>query len=288
MVIQIFYPFSIQTHPLTFPGNDPNDCPRNTTRIEANRINCTGQADKHGHYREAKFTQMKHHWWWKLNRIFDQLEVTKYHNGLLLLLEEDYFVAEDFIQTLKLLQETAQKSCDKCNIISLGTHKESIDRHTYDIMDISPWKTSEHNMGMAFSRITWNSIKRCAGSFCDYDEYNYDFSLQNVNRKCLEQKLLTAIIRGPRVYHIGTCGVHHGNKVCKSDDEVKNIKKKLKVALKKRQLYPPTLKLGRVVSLHPMAELKPFGGWGDERDRNLCLNMTMWKNFYVNDAMKPE
>lgn len=27
-VIQIFYPFSIQMHPHEFPGEDPNDCPR--------------------------------------------------------------------------------------------------------------------------------------------------------------------------------------------------------------------------------------------------------------------
>lgn len=28
-VMQIFYPHSIQTHPHTFPGEGPNDCPRN-------------------------------------------------------------------------------------------------------------------------------------------------------------------------------------------------------------------------------------------------------------------
>lgn len=28
-VMQIFYPHSIQTHPRTFPGEDPHDCPRN-------------------------------------------------------------------------------------------------------------------------------------------------------------------------------------------------------------------------------------------------------------------
>lgn len=28
-VMQIFYPHSIQTHPRSFPGEDPNDCPRN-------------------------------------------------------------------------------------------------------------------------------------------------------------------------------------------------------------------------------------------------------------------
>jgi alpha-1,6-mannosyl-glycoprotein beta-1,2-N-acetylglucosaminyltransferase len=28
-VMQIFYPYSIQTHPKEFPGESPGDCPRN-------------------------------------------------------------------------------------------------------------------------------------------------------------------------------------------------------------------------------------------------------------------
>ena len=38
--------------------------------------------DSYGHYREAKFTQIKHHWWWKVNQIFDQLQATQNHNGI--------------------------------------------------------------------------------------------------------------------------------------------------------------------------------------------------------------
>ena len=30
--MQIFYPFSIQTHPNEFPGESPNDCPRNAKK----------------------------------------------------------------------------------------------------------------------------------------------------------------------------------------------------------------------------------------------------------------
>ncbi len=38
--------------------------------------------DQYGHYREAKFTQIKHHWWWKANRVFNQLKATKHYNGI--------------------------------------------------------------------------------------------------------------------------------------------------------------------------------------------------------------
>lgn len=64
-VMQIFYPFSIQTHPDEFPGTDPKDCVRDIGKDDAVRIKCKNALfpDLYGHYREAKYTQMKHHWW---------------------------------------------------------------------------------------------------------------------------------------------------------------------------------------------------------------------------------
>lgn len=133
-VMQIFYPFSIQTHQNEFPGTDPKDCKRDMQKVKALSSKCTNAPypDLYGHYREAVFTQMKHHWWWKLNRIFDQLEVTKHHTGLLLLLEEDYYVAPDFLHVLSQLQETAAKQCAYCNIMSLGTYSETIKSDNFD------------------------------------------------------------------------------------------------------------------------------------------------------------
>lgn len=32
--MQIFYPYSIQTHPVSFPGESPEDCPRDITKSE--------------------------------------------------------------------------------------------------------------------------------------------------------------------------------------------------------------------------------------------------------------
>lgn len=64
MVMQIFYPYSIQMNPLNFPGSDPKDCPRKATKKQAEKLKCLNRdhPDMYGHYREAKFTQMKHHW----------------------------------------------------------------------------------------------------------------------------------------------------------------------------------------------------------------------------------
>lgn len=277
MTMQIFYPFPIQTHFQTFPGDDPKDCARDLTRAEARKLECQNAefSDMYGHYREAKFTQMKHHWWWKLNRIFDQLDATRYHTGYLLLLEEDYFVAEDFLAVMKLLQSKMLETCHECNLGSIGTYKQLISGNTFDVMDVSPWITSDHNMGMFLNKTTWNKIRNCSNFFCEYDEYNYDFSLQNINRKCLKEKLVVAFIRGPRVYHLGECGIHHQTKDCNADDKVKAVKKSLINAKKRKFLFPKQIKSGYFNSRQPTNSITPNGGWGDERDKCLCLRMTL-------------
>lgn len=50
-------------------------------RAIARKCNNALYPDLYGHYREAKFTQTKHHWWWKANRVFDQLDITRHHMG---------------------------------------------------------------------------------------------------------------------------------------------------------------------------------------------------------------
>ena len=87
-------------------------------------VGCTNaqHPDLYGHYREAKFTQTKHHWWWKANRVFDQLTATRNHTGMVLFLEEDHYVAEDFLHVLRLMERTCRHSCERCNVLSLGTY----------------------------------------------------------------------------------------------------------------------------------------------------------------------
>lgn len=109
--------------------------------------------DLYGHYREASFTQTKHHWWWKANRVFDQIAATQHHTGKsfsiffgkivhlqesfqlytgpVLFLEEDHYVSEDFIYLLELMQRKANELCAKCNILSLGTYLKTLNYYTY-------------------------------------------------------------------------------------------------------------------------------------------------------------
>lgn len=279
MVMQIFYPYSIQLYSDEFPGTDRRDCSRDIERSEAIKSGCLNafNDDTYGHYREAKFTQMKHHWWWKLNRIFDELHVTRNYKGMLLLLEEDYYVASDFFHVYRLMQQFISIKCPQCNILSLGTHSQYYDEHeSYNnIIEISPWHTSKHNMGMAFNKTTWLEVRKCATHFCNYDEYNYDFSFQNVNQKCLSNHLFVALIKSPpRVFHVGECGVHHVKENCDNVEmKINEINEKLDEMAKEGHLYPKDLGLGDVDLFHTNIFLTKNGGWSDKRDQCLCYSM---------------
>uniref|UniRef100_A0AAG5CSH1 Alpha-1,6-mannosyl-glycoprotein 2-beta-N-acetylglucosaminyltransferase n=1 Tax=Anopheles atroparvus TaxID=41427 RepID=A0AAG5CSH1_ANOAO len=277
-VMQIFYPFSIQTHPNEFPGADPGDCPRDIKKEQALLRKCNNalHPDLYGHYREAKFTQTKHHWWWKANRVFDQLEVTKYHTGMVVFLEEDHYVAEDFLHILELMFRKSQDLCSKCNILSLGTYLKTFNYYTYNKkVEVTPWISSKHNMGMTFNRTTWYDIVRCARHFCEYDDYNWDWSLQHVSQQCLKQKLHVMVVKGPRVFHIGECGVHHKKSNCESNQVISKVQKVLKAARGSQQLFPRSISLTQTSLVKKTKLRKGNGGWGDQRDHQLCFNMTL-------------
>lgn len=274
-VMQIFYPFSIQTHPNEFPGESPNDCPRDITIEQAAVRKCINALtpDLYGHYREAKFTQTKHHWWWKANRVFNQLEVVRNHTGLVLFLEEDHYVAPDFLHILRLMEHTARAGCPSCNVISLGTYLK-----TYNYFgdskkaEVTPWISSKHNMGFAFNRSVWQELLGCARFFCTYDDYNWDWSLQHVSQSCLQHKFVAMVMRSPRVFHIGECGVHHKKDNCESISVISKVQKVLVNAA--RHLYPTHLTLTFTSGTKKHKPRKGNGGWGDLRDHQLCLNMT--------------
>ncbi|XP_041374320.1 alpha-1,6-mannosyl-glycoprotein 2-beta-N-acetylglucosaminyltransferase-like [Gigantopelta aegis] len=77
--VQIFYPYAIQVYNNQFPGDDPKDCPRNLKKEEARKRKCNNAEYQHtyGHYREAPYTQIKHHLLWKLQFIFENCSLLR-------------------------------------------------------------------------------------------------------------------------------------------------------------------------------------------------------------------
>ncbi|XP_050360165.1 alpha-1,6-mannosyl-glycoprotein 2-beta-N-acetylglucosaminyltransferase isoform X2 [Nymphalis io] len=277
-VMQIFYPYSVQTHPLEFPGMDPNDCPRDAKLEQALKLKCNNalHPDLHGHYREAKYAQTKHHWWWKSNRIFNQLQCTAGHTGMVVFLEEDHYVAEDFIHILHLLRATADKTCPQCEILCLGTYLKTYQYHTTsDKVEITPWHSSMHNMGMVFNRTVWTNILELQDQFCAYDDYNWDYSLLHLSQnRPGREKFKVILCKGPRVFHIGECGFHHKKSNCNASTVISKVQKLLQDA--KSYLFPPrvTATISAGGAKHNKKLTKGNGGWGDLRDQELCTNMT--------------
>ena len=54
---------------------------------------------------------IKNHYsrWWKIHRIFDELDILTDYDGPVLILEEDHYVAPDFLPVLKLMLALKQK-----------------------------------------------------------------------------------------------------------------------------------------------------------------------------------
>lgn len=364
-VMQIFYPFSLQTHPHSFPGESRRDCPRDAKKPQAAAMNCINKdwPDLAGHYREAKFTQTKHHWWWKANQVFDKLSITSNFQGTVLFLEEDHYVAEDFLYVLKLMEaERKRTNQQNTHSICLGTYlkkeskvykkdtkvnsdgaktrgllphghpkrsvgqvplfrglktldqsqqkrdKDKEDLHfvkeeqlgqklrkgiqrqllwihtsfinsvlsVFHKVESSQWISSKHNMGMTLNREQWNKIKACSSQFCQYDDYNWDWSLQHVSLNCFKEKLQVLMIKGPRVFHIGECGVHHKKSDCETSKVLLKVKSILGSAAE--FLFPERLAVVKSTSRKKIKLKKGNGGWGDKRDHALCLNMSWTGN----------
>ncbi|TMS36067.1 hypothetical protein L596_003329 [Steinernema carpocapsae] len=280
-VIQIFYPYNIQIFPNIYPGQDPNDCPEKIGKEKAKTIKCNNwqHPDKYGNYRVAKLTQIKQHWWWKVNYVFDGI-VKNYGltNSYVLLLEEDHYVSPDFLHVLYLMIENREKYCSTCEVLSLGFYLKNYKTYHSDIdkLGVHPWFSSKHNMGMAINLATWESIRNCSDMFCSYDDYNWDWSLLQVSLKCMERKMRVIFAKAPRVIHVGDCGVHtHRCAVHNAADSARQLFEQVN-----ESLFPALLTV-KETSRRMLKPSKPNGGWGDLRDHKLCLTNS---NPFVNNS----
>ncbi|RZC34391.1 MGAT2 domain containing protein, partial [Asbolus verrucosus] len=259
-VMQIFYPFSIQTHPDEFPGPDSDDCQPS----EQPKPNCPNIhfKDTYGNFRNAIVAQLKHHWWWKINFVFNRIRALKDYFGLVLLLEEDHYVAEDFIHCLKLMENYSRESCPECWFFSLARLKMRDDHSGSNDVII---RSSVENLGLAFNRNVWYEILRLANDFCKFDDYNWDWTLRQMASKIMKPTPSSMIMAHDRIAHIGSCGTHSGNKTCDASAIIKKFKEA------QVNLFPKFLNTRREDFSY---NIRNNGGWKDPRDHALCIGMT--------------
>ncbi|KAL9916362.1 alpha-1,6-mannosyl-glycoprotein 2-beta-N-acetylglucosaminyltransferase-like isoform 3-T4 [Glossina fuscipes fuscipes] len=261
LVMQIFYPYPIHKHP---------KCLQNTLKSPAMRDKCN-KTEFPYHNNQRSRAQMKHHWWWKANFIFDQSEITRYHSGLVLFLEEDYYVTKDFLYILKMMYKRTIDLCPQCNIYTLGRHgQRTPSPKRYAQVNVMPWTTA-NNMAFAFNRATWNNIRTCAEHFCSFGDYNYDQSLEHMSRECPEGELINFSVKQTRVFHTGACSTHMTP--CKQEELMSQVQNALYTANKSSGMFPRNLKLTGTTLKYRKTFYKPLRGWDTNSDKKLCMSM---------------
>lgn len=282
-VLQIFYPYSIQTHSRTFPGPHADDCSTNMAKEYAQKINCTGAyfPDNLGHYRNPLESERKHHWWWTANQIFERLSCTNNFAGLVIFLEDDFIFSKDFIYMATYMNNLAD-SVPRCEFVSLGTHSESDNK--YNISGIyaarlTIWNSKIHSNVLAFNVTTWNIIASHYDLFCNVDDASWSRSLDYISANRLDNRRFKVVVSEiPRAYKINPC---RGRFDC--DTRYKytgTITDFLNVT--KNLWFPPYIELYVEIWQDLITESDadgddPKGGWADPRDKALCYNMTVNK-----------
>uniref|UniRef100_M8CM06 Alpha-1,6-mannosyl-glycoprotein 2-beta-N-acetylglucosaminyltransferase n=1 Tax=Aegilops tauschii TaxID=37682 RepID=M8CM06_AEGTA len=264
-VKQIFAPYSPHLFPDSFPGVAPGDC-RDKDRAAEKR--CRGEPDQYGNHRSPRIVSLKHHWWWMMNTVWDGMEETRDFDGHILFIEEDHYIFPNAYRNAQLLVDLKPKKCPQCYAVNLAPSDVKAKGEGWESMVAEKMG----NIGYAFNRTVWRKIHAKAKQFCDFDEYNWDITMWATVYPSFGAPVYS--LRGPRrsAAHFGKCGLHQGqdsSSVCVDNgagaieldaiDKVPNIKADWPVHIIRKQ---PGYQAG----------FKGWGGWGDRRDRELCLS----------------
>lgn len=276
-VKQIFAPYSPHIFPNSFPGVSPNDC---KDKDDAAKKHCIGNPDQYGSHRSPKIVSLKHHWWWMMNTIWDGLKETQQHLGHILFIEEDHYIFPNAYHNLQLLTGLKPKKCPDCYAVNLAPSDVNSKGEDWNSMVAERMG----NVGYSFNRTVWRKIHKKARDFCFFDEYNWDITMWSTVYPSFGGPVYT--LRGPRTsaVHFGKCGLHQGqgekdaciinglvNIQVNDIDKVANIKPEWGVQVMRHQAGY-------------QAGFQGWGGWGDKRDLQLCLNFAKMYHFSSNAA----
>ncbi|XP_022727946.1 alpha-1,6-mannosyl-glycoprotein 2-beta-N-acetylglucosaminyltransferase-like [Durio zibethinus] len=270
---QIFAPYSPHVFTDSFPGVSSNDCKE---KDDAAKKHCIGNTDQYGKHRSPKIVSLKHHWWWMMNTVWDGLKETRGHDGHILFIEEDHFIYPNAYRNLQLLVSLKPNKCPDCYAANLAPSDVNSRGEGWDSLVAERMG----NVGYAFNRTIWRKIHRKAKEFCFFDDYNWDITMWTTVYPSFGSPVYT--LRGPKTsaVHFGKCGLHQGqgqsngcidngivNIQVDDTDKLANIRAEWDVRVYDNQ---SGYKAG----------FKGWGGWGDDRDRQMCLNFAQMYHSY--------
>lgn len=284
-VLQIFYPYSMQIYPNEFPGYQKGDCPRNLDMDTAKSLNCTGAdtPDIHGLYRDPIQAQMKHYWWWTMNKVFDNLPFTQDHTGIFTFLDDDVFLMEDFIYMTMQMKKISQ-FITVCEFISLlsptfqFSYFDNLSTYSSYAVGLTTWNPRDYSSVLSFDSSVWSSIAAHYFLFCSIDDYSWARSLYylSLNRKDGGRyKVMSSTL--PRAFKTSSLAffdqfveydiIYIINRILHTQDHINE------------DLYPSHLEVYLDIELDEddfviFDYVDNSGGWSDPRDKNMCFNIT--------------
>ncbi|KAI8008256.1 Alpha-1,6-mannosyl-glycoprotein 2-beta-N-acetylglucosaminyltransferase [Camellia lanceoleosa] len=277
-VKQIFSPYSPHVFNNSFPGASPTDCKDKDDPIKQP---CKGNPDQYGNHRSPKIVSLKHHWWWMMNTVWDGLKETCHHSGHILFIEEDHFIFPNAYRNLQTLAALKPEKCPNCYAANLAPSDVKSRGEGWESLIAERMG----NVGYAFNRTVWRKIHRKAREFCFFDDYNWDITMWATVYPSFGGPVYT--LRGPRTsaVHFGKCGLHQGQGGSNSciDEGMVNIR--VEEIDKAGNIDP---KWGVHVFEHQagyQAGFRGWGGWGDTRDRELCLEFA--NMYHLRDRTSP-
>ncbi|KAJ2952310.1 hypothetical protein O0L34_g4594 [Tuta absoluta] len=291
-VQQIFYPYSLQVNPKTFPGFEPNDCPYDMSITAALKKNCTGAntPDAQGYYRHPEKTETKHHWWWTANKVFEDLKFSKTDDAFVVFLESNLYLLEDFLHSVKYMSG-AMRSITKSDFISLSSptpeNFQSLEKSEQSChLEVQFYNPVHHSSVLGFDLMTWNQIVGNYDLFCDVDEYSWSKSIYHISKRIVSRekyrfKVLSSVL--PRAYTLGNeVGILERVtriEVFAKAFEVVKMQDKISDFLFPWE-YAFYYEIDREKKREEVEDFKEDilgGGWSDPRDKKLCFNMTLRK-----------
>jgi hypothetical protein len=251
IVYRIVHSSSCYEHPDDFPGDSKG------------KLNQGFKGDSYGNPREGRVTCCKHHFTWMLKTVFEDLKFDHPVNNFLFI-EEDYILGFNFYETIV-------RGLEFWSIAKTGSKDESLFGISLDPTDgNSRGARSYKEPGMymlpfvsnpiVLGREMYAEFKKHAKEYCEFDDYNWDWSIVHLQAKSLLPRIVLAPTH-PQAKHIGVEGGMH------------KMKEKQVKRMEMTQFQPdfhPT-KLHPVVWSFPRRkQRKGFGGWSHPADINHC------------------
>ncbi|KHJ42640.1 N-acetylglucosaminyltransferase II [Trichuris suis] len=255
---QLLYPLRLELFK-SFPNGNDGNCSQ-----ASNDDSC--RRDQNRSAKVASLAQIKHHWWWKAIQVFEHIVPQTKYDGWVLFLEEDNYVSPDLLNVLDAIVSNKNSICETCEFLVLGNYNDLRKPLPPAHVQVVRWFSSLHNLGLAFKKSLWTEIKKHAKTFCTYNDYNWDWTLNYINMRILATRWKAIVVKRPRVFHVGDCGVHKTSAQCTMT--LKGVKQYLAETASRESVSS--------VKLSPVAPVirktsPPNGAWADTRDHLLCL-----------------